>query len=157
VLLRAVASRSNASGWGDLMSGTLMLAFSGYVRLENAPVALLAIALATLVFLSSAVLINSAAFWLADIESISLHLFNFLLAFATYPPTLFGGITKLILFTVIPAGLVSYLPVELLREFRPDRALLALGGALSYAFLAALVFTLGLRRYASGSRFGVWG
>src|SRR6476659_1526718 len=32
VLLRAVASRSRASGWGDVASGTLLLGLSGYVH-----------------------------------------------------------------------------------------------------------------------------
>jgi ABC-2 type transport system permease protein len=64
---------------------------------------------------------------------------------------------KIVLFTIIPADFVSYLPVALLRE--PSLATLggALGGAALYAALAVWLFHRGLRRYASGNRFGVRG
>lgn len=157
VLLRAIATRSRASGWGDIASGSAMLVLSGYVHLANVPIVLMAVLSGALVLLSSAVLINSAAFWLSEIESISLHAFNFLLALALYPPTLFGGATKVLLFTVLPAGLVAYLPVELVRDFHAGTALLAVAAALVYAGVAWFVFQRGLRHYASGSRFTVWG
>jgi ABC-2 type transport system permease protein len=157
VLLRAIASRSRASGWGDIASGVLMLALSGYVSWQRLPLALLTCLLATTVFVASAVLLNSAAFWLRDIESATFNVYHFMVAFTLYPPTLFGPGVKVLLLTVLPAALAVHLPVELLREFQVGRALVAVSGAVAYAALAIVVFHRGLTRYVSGSRFGVWG
>jgi ABC-2 type transport system permease protein len=155
VLLRAVSSRSRASGWGDLASGILMLGLSGYVTLARAPLVLYAVLLTTLVMLSFAVLLNSLAFWVRDIERTTFNAFHFLIAFTLYPPTLFGGTAKLFLFTVLPVGLAVYLPVSLVRGFDAAQALWASAGAIAYAAVAATVFARGLSRYASGSRIEV--
>jgi ABC-2 type transport system permease protein len=50
------------------------------------------------------------------------------ITFATYPPTLFEG-KKFLLFTVIPAGFISYLPVESLRSMSIVDLLIAIAGA----------------------------
>jgi ABC-2 type transport system permease protein len=57
----------------------------------------------------------------------------------------------------LPAGFVSYLPVELLQ--RPSLLTLAscVLGTASYATFAAWFFARGLRRYESGNRFLVQG
>jgi ABC-2 type transport system permease protein len=157
VLLRALAARSTASGWGDIASGLLMLAWSGRLTLVNLPIALLAIVLAALVLTSSAVLMHSTAFWLGNVESVALTLHDFLIAFTLYPPSLFGAGLKTVLFTLLPAGLVVYLPVELIRHFSVQTALLAVGGAGLHALVSGSLFYRGLRRYESGSRMGVWG
>jgi len=153
VLVRAVASRSVASGWGDVASGILMLALSGYVTLPRLPLVSLAALLVATVFLSFAVVLNSAAFWLGQVESFSTFVFHYVVVFSTYPPTLFGPATKVLLFTLLPAGLAVYLPVELVRAPSAESLVLAVGGAVAALLVAQAVFARGLRRYASGSRF----
>jgi viologen exporter family transport system permease protein len=64
---------------------------------------------------------------------------------------------RLVLFTILPAGFVGYLPVALVREPSPARAVLLCAGAAGYLAFAVLVFHRGLRRYASGSRFSTFG
>ncbi|MEY4514622.1 MAG: hypothetical protein RLZZ450_6744 [Pseudomonadota bacterium] len=157
VLLRALASRSTASGWGDIVSGLLMLACSGQLSLSKLPLALLAISLAAIMFTSSAVLLQSTAFWLGNVESAARVAQDFVVAFTLYPPSLFGAGLKTVLFTLLPAGLVVYLPVELLRNFSVQTALLAVGGVGLHVLLSTTVFARGLTKYESGSRMGVWG
>jgi len=77
--------------------------------------------------------------------------------FSMYPPALFGSGLRLVLFTLLPAGLVSYLPVELLLHPSWGALGAALGGSLAYAAFAVWLFEQGLRRYASGNRFTVRG
>jgi len=79
--------------------------------------------------------------------------FHALLLLSNYPADFFGGLTKLVLYTVIPAAFVTAVPAKLVDEFDPGLAALLLGA--SAAFLAAgwATFTFGLRRYSSGS---VW-
>jgi ABC-2 type transport system permease protein len=77
--------------------------------------------------------------------------FQAILIFASYPLDVFGGLTKLFLFTAVPAAFVTGLPTSLVDQFRWPVALGAVGAAALFALLAALTFTLGLRRYSSGA------
>ena len=100
----------------------------------------------------------SLAFWLGNVETMARQLWELLITFSLYPEPLFGGVLRLALFTVLPAGFVGYLPVR-------DRArAVAAAGAACWcsarariSALAVLVFDRGLRRYASGSRFSTFG
>lgn len=157
VLVRAVASRSIVSGWGDLASGVLMLALSDSITLARVPLVLLAGGLGATVLVSFAIVLNSAAFWLRQVDSFSTFVFHYLVVFTIYPPTLFGPLAKVLLFTLLPAGLVTYLPVEMVRAPRLDTVLLAIGGAALALLVARTVFARGLRRYESGSRFVAFG
>jgi ABC-2 type transport system permease protein len=155
VLLHSAGSRSYASGWGDVVSGCLFIAFSGLARLELLPALVVAIAASTTVFVACGILFHSAVFWLGRVENLTRQLWEFLVTFSLYPRPLFTGALKLLLFTALPAGFISYLPVELLQGGSWRVLLWVVLGALFYACVAAAVFSLGLRRYESGNRFGV--
>lgn len=154
-LLHCVASRSDASGWGDLASAFLLLGLSGYLSPATLAPALLAMACGAVVFVASTVLIQCVAFWVADSSDLARQLSEFVILFSGQPKTVFTGALKLLLYTALPAGFIAYLPVELVRGASlPVLAAVVLGAAL-WAALAAGVFRLGLRRYESGNRFGV--
>jgi ABC-2 type transport system permease protein len=61
------------------------------------------------------------------------------------------------LFTVLPAGFVSYLPVHIIRQPSVGVVAMLLAGAAAYLAFAVMVFGRGLGRYASGSRFVAFG
>jgi ABC-2 type transport system permease protein len=152
-LLYALGSRSHASGFGDVFSGLAFIALSGELSLSRAPLALLCLLASSAIFTSAGVIFFSLGFWLRKTHVLSRQLFEATITFALYPEPLFGGGLRLVLFTVLPAGLVSYLPVRVLRYAAPADVLALCAAALSYLLLACWVFTRGLRRYASGSRF----
>jgi ABC-2 type transport system permease protein len=154
-LLHLTASRTFASGWGDLCSGFAFLLLSGLVDAKSLPLAGVAILCSATVFVASGIVIHSLAFWLGRIEPVARQMWDFLVTFSTYPPTLFSGALKLVLFTLLPAGFIGYLPAELVRDFGWGGLLAAVGGAAAYMLLAIAVFHAGLRRYESGNRFGV--
>ncbi len=154
-LLHSIASKSEAAGWGDVVSGAVLLGLSGYLTPLGVPAALLAMVCGALVFLAWGVMVHSLAFWAGDTSSISRQMWEFLIAFSCYPKTIFVGWLKVVLFTLLPAGFISFLPVELVRGFHVAGALAVVGGAALYTLLAVLVFRAGLRRYESGNRFGV--
>jgi energy-coupling factor transporter ATP-binding protein EcfA2 len=79
------------------------------------------------------------------------HIGNAMITFTTYPAILFEGLVKLLLYTLIPAGFISYLPVEALRQFSLGHAALALAGAFAMLAISGVVFYHGLRRYESGN------
>jgi ABC-2 type transport system permease protein len=73
------------------------------------------------------------------------------ITFATHPPALFDGTMKVLLFTVIPAGFVSYLPVATLKSMSMGDLFVAASGAVAVLGIGAGVFYHGLRRYESGN------
>jgi ABC-2 type transport system permease protein len=156
-LLYAVGLRSQPSGLGDVVSGLVMIALSGRVTVVGIPVVLAAGIAGAVVLVSTAVLMHSAAFWLGRTESASRQLYEVTLMFSLYPDTLFAGPMRWILYTVIPAGFVGYLPAELIRMPSAGTAMAVAGGVVAYVVGAVWVFERGLRAYSSGSRFATFG
>ena len=156
-LLHEIASKSRASGWGDLATGLLFLAFGGGLTAANLPFVLLAVAASALVFISLGIVLHSLAFWMGDVEALARQVQDFTLTFALYPSPLFSGVVRIVLFTLIPAGFVSHLPAENVRS--PDVLTTAavLASAVLLPLAAYAFFSLGLRRYQSGSGFGMRG
>lgn len=157
VLLHALGLRLQPSGFGDLLSGLAFIAWSGQVSWRAAPLVLLAIVASATVVLACGVVFHSLTFWLGNVDTAARQLWELLITFALYPEPLFGGALRLVLFTVLPAGFVGYVPARL--AHRPTAALVAftVSAALAYLLVAAAVFERGVKRYASGSRFGVHG
>ena len=154
-LLQAVGARSQASGWGDVASGVLMIVWSGYLTAGAAVPALIGMFAGAAVLLASTVLIHCSAFWLGNNDDLNRAASEFLVLFSVYPKTVFTGGLRVVLFTILPAGFISFLPVDTLRAPGIGIVAMVVGGALLYGGLAVGVFATGLRRYESGNRFGV--
>lgn len=153
-LMQQIASRSRASGWGDIGTGILFLGVLGYLWTARLPLILTAACASALVFTSAGVIAHSMAFFLGRVETLARQVHEFTLTFSLYPQPLFGGAVRVLLFTVVPAGFVSHLPVALVRSPAPWAFAAVVGGAALFVALALVVFALGLRQYESGSRFG---
>jgi ABC-2 type transport system permease protein len=152
VLFQLLASRSMTAGWGDIVAGAALLAASGYLHLYSLPWVIVATLCSAAAFTACGVVVHSLAFWLGRIHSLSRSLWELTLTFGMYPPPLFDGAIRFLLFSLLPAGLVSYLPVELIRSPSAGTACLTIAAIVAYACFAAWLFQRGLRRYASGSR-----
>jgi ABC-2 type transport system permease protein len=137
---------------GDLAFGIVLF----LVACEPSPARTLSF---VLVVLASAtlltaflVLTGALAFFLGRSESGELG-FHSMLLLGAYPTDLFAGAIRVMLFTVVPAALIAAVPASLIGEFDLGRALLLVLTAVVFAVAATTTFTLGLRRYTSGS---VW-
>lgn len=151
VLLHLLVSQIRLVNLGDLLFGPMLLVVM--VKLTWSKVLIFAIAslLGAMVLLGFFIMAGSLAFYLGNADAISAQLVNAVLHFATYPTSIFSGGVKFVLFTLIPAGFVSTLPVELVRAFSWLKFLQLLGGAVAFLGLAVWVFHRGLRRYESGN------
>lgn len=155
VLLHAVASRSVASGLGDLTYGFLSFAASGTFTWEGLLRFIAAVLLAAVVFASFMLIIQSLAFWIGTTSYISGLAMNAMITFAIYPISLFDTGARLILFTLIPAALMGAVPAAFVHSFGWGTLGQLFSGAAVLLALAVAVFHLGLRRYESGSAFQV--
>jgi ABC-2 type transport system permease protein len=110
-----------------------------------------------LVILACGIVFFSLAFWLGRVETLARQMWELLITFSLYPEPLFGGMLRLVLFSLLPAGFVGYVPARLVEGPSSALVLLLAAAVAAYLAIAALVFDRGLRRYASGSRFGAFG
>jgi ABC-2 type transport system permease protein len=153
-LFHALASRTNASGWGDVTTGAIMLASAGALAPAALPWTIVAVLASGTVMTSVGVIAQCLEFWLRGMDTFARQIWEFTLTFSLYPRSLFAGGMQILLYTLLPAGFVGFVPVELVRAPSPGLAALAVGAAIAWAALARLVFRRGLRRYESGNRIG---
>ena len=157
VLPYAVGLRMQPSGLGDVISGVAFILWSGQVSWREWPAVALAVSGSAVVFVACGVAFFSLAFWLGPIETVARQLWDLLVTFSLYPEPLFGGALRFVLFTVLPAGFVGYVPAHLVAQPTLARTTGLVIIAATYAVIAYVVFERGLRRYSSGSRFGTFG
>lgn len=97
------------------------------------------------------VILSSLSFWLNKSDIIAETGISMMTHFATYPDGIFKGITKILLYTIIPVGIINYIPVKLLIEFDARLFLLVMLTTVTLTTLAFLVFNKGLKRYSSSN------
>jgi ABC-2 type transport system permease protein len=135
---------------GDLAFGVGLF----FIACDPTPARTLAFALvvlaSTMLLTGFLVLTGALAFFLGRSESGELG-FHSMLLLGAYPVDLFAGAIRVLLFTVVPAAFVSAVPAALIDEFDAGRAIALTVAAVTFALAAATTFTLGLRRYTSGS------
>jgi ABC-2 type transport system permease protein len=151
VLARLLARDSLPSAWGDLATGiAIVVAFAGLSWLDL-PWLAVGWTAGLVVYLAAAVSFASLAFWIAGARSLARDLTEFMILVSSYPGSIYSGASKIIAYTLLPAGFIVLTPVSLLRL--PTAATLAaeLGAALAYAAVAGALFHLGLARYRRGS------
>ena len=97
------------------------------------------------------VILSSLSFWLNKSDIIAETGISMMTHFATYPDGIFKGITKILLYPIIPVGIINYIPVKLLIEFDIRLFLLVMLATVVLTTLAFLVFNKGLKRYSSSN------
>lgn len=150
VLARLLARESFAHAWGDLVTGVALLVTLSGLDAARLPLAALGVVLGLAVYVSAGVTFASLAFWVSGARSFARDLTDFMLLMSSYPGSVYAGATKLIAFTILPAGFIVLAPVDLLREPTLAHLAIAAAAAVGYAAVAMSVFHLGLRRYQRG-------
>lgn len=137
---------------GDLAFGLTLFAVAGSPTIGRTAVFVAVVAGASLLITGFLILTGSLAFFVGRSEAGELG-FHTIVLLGSYPVDVFGGVAKVVLFTVVPAAFVSSVPARLIDSFDVSRAAELAGVAGVFAFAGWATFTLGLRRYTSGS---VW-
>lgn len=151
VLLHLLVSKGDFSAWGDLLFGILLYAWVGDHSLLGLFLFIVGSIIAAAILMSFMILVGSISFYIGNAEGLNFQVFNALIAFMTYPTDIFHGLGRVLLFTVIPAGFISYMPIGLLKQVNGVFLAEALGSAVLLALLARWAFYRGLRRYSSGN------
>lgn len=156
-LLHACIASTDPTAWGDIIFATG--AYLIFLRPDLWHIALFVGLglLASLIFTSFLVILCSLAFFLGNTEGLAQQMLGVLISFSTYPMNIFHGAVRLMLFTVIPAGFISFVPLQLLHRFTWPLVGAMVGATALIVGIAVGLFELGLRRYESGNLLGMQG
>jgi len=155
ILLHVCISATDPTAWGDIIFAIGAYTLFLHPDIWHFALFLLLALQAGLIFAAFLVIFGSLAFFLGNTEGLSRQMLGALTTFSTYPMNIFNGVVRLLLFTVIPAGFISFVPLQLLQQFTWP----LLGGMVGFTLLfvsaAVGIFQLGLRRYESGNLLGM--
>ena len=149
-LAHLLLRRVEAINVGDLVFGILLFALAGSPTAPRTAIFVGAVIAVATLLTGFLVLTGSLAFFIGRNEGGELG-FHAMLLLGAYPVDVFAGAVKVVLYTVVPAAFVSSVPARLIEDFDLVRALGLAGVAGFFAFAGWATFTLGLRRYTSGS------
>lgn len=150
VLLQAITSDVEPSALGDMIYGYIVLIIYG-ITIKNFFLFTLLGVLGGLCLASIAVIMSSLSFWVSKSDVVADTANSLMTNFATYPDGIFKGVVKYLLYTLIPVGITSYLPVRIMVDFNLEYLLMVLGFTIGLVVLSFIIFNAGLRRYSSSN------
>ena len=150
VLLSVITSDSNISALGDIIYGLIIVLFCK-ISLGQFALFILFSITGAIIMTSFAVILGSICFKFVKGDIIVDTLSSATTNFATYPDTIFKNTIKLIFYTIIPVGLISYLPLHIIIEFNFVSLLIILGVTALSVILAFWIFNKGLKSYSSSN------
>jgi len=153
IFYHLLISRSSFMALGDVCFG-LLLCFL-VLSVSKIPLFIILCLLSMLIFISYAAIMNSLAFWFGNTQETSKYLTMGVLSLSSYPYSIFRGFSKFLLLTVLPAGFVSGLPVQILKEFNSSIFLSIVLVCILLIISSVVIFYLGLKRYESGNNLSV--
>ncbi len=155
LLLHVIFSRMVVSTLGDVTFGLVAYLFTGRFHPLEIALFLASALVVAFIMVAYAVISGSLAFYLGNAQHASQQMNNAVLTFSLYPNTLFSGLARIMLYTVIPAGFVGAVPVQIVQGRSGLLLLALLGVAAVFWALAIVIFYGGIRRYESGSALNV--
>lgn len=150
VLISCITSEVSPSALGDFLYGCIMIFLSG-ITLYKALIFTLFVTMGGIVLVDIAVILGSLSFYISKSDVIADTVNNFMICFATYPDGIFKGITKIILFTIIPIGITTYIPVWVLTKFNLFYLITVIVFTMFITLFAFTIFYKGLKRYSSSN------
>lgn len=142
--------RVETSNVGDMVFGIALFLVAGDPTPQRFAAFVFGVVCSSLVLVGFIVAAGSTTFFFGRSEAGELG-FQALLLTSSYPIDIFGSMTRVLLYTVLPAGFVSSAPARLVTDFN-GRWAVGLAAAAVVVFAGGWVtFTLGLRRYTSGA------
>mgnify|MGYP000135297710 CR=1 FL=1 len=151
VLLNIISSSTVVSAWGDLFYGIILfIGVSGF-HLGEFMLFLLFCITASLIFSSLIIFTNSLTFYMGNSQGISNLVMEFMISFSIYPEGVYKGFVKFIIYTLVPAAFVSFVPVRILTSFSWKWFTILILAVIAWTVFSYRFFYNGLKKYESGN------
>lgn len=157
VLPHIACSVSDPSGFGDLITGIVLLICSGLITLQTFFIVLFCFLCATILFLSINICVSALPFYIKRTSEIGERIFYMFFSISNYPGCIYSGYMKLIFCTIFPVGLISILPIQLIEQFSWSLFFYLLLSIFFVLTFSIGLFYNGLKRYEGSNRFGIHG
>lgn len=150
VLISTITSSTSASAIGDLIYGFIILLLFNF-SLYRLILFTIFVITGGLIITALAVIFGSISFWIVRGDILAYNLSSILFHVNTYPDGIFKGVVRLLLYTIVPAGIIAYLPISTLKIFSWGNLGIILGVTIIFISLAFVIFNKGLKRYSSSN------
>ena len=150
ILLSAITSDIEVSALGDMIYGFIMLFVSG-CSLQKFLLFLVFTVCGGIIMTDYAVILGSLSFWMGRSDTVADTGNGLITHFATYPEGIFGGISKFLFYSIIPVGIVNYIPIRILTNFDLTLFLYVIIFTTIITLMAFVSFYRGLKRYSSSN------
>ena len=97
------------------------------------------------------VILSSLSFWFQKTDIIADTGNRLITSFATYPDGIFKGLTRILLFTLVPVGIANYIPIHVMTNFNFSLFIINIGVCLLFMLFAFIIFYQGLKKYSSSN------
>lgn len=152
LLLHLLGSESHSKGWGHILSAVILF-FLADLHLAQLPMILIGVLCGGLLFTAITTIAHSLCFWFGHVGEVSKKYVDSIFLFVHYPVNIYSGLMQVFMFTILPAGVLGYLPVEVVKRFSWGMLFALVGATSIFVALACFIFYRGLRRYESGNLF----
>lgn len=150
ILINAITGNVDVSAIGDILYALIILFICKPSFVEVILFILFSIT-GALIITSMAVIFGSLAFWIGKSDALSDTMTNLVICFDTYPGTIFKGITKILLYTLVPVGLSAYMPIKVLENFNIIYFVIIIVYTILITIFAFFIFNKGLKKYSSSN------
>lgn len=150
VLASVMTSSTSVSAIGDFIYGVALACICG-LGVGEFLLFLLFTVTGMVIFISFALILGSLSFWFVRMDMLENQMVMGMISFCTYPDGIFEGVSRFLLYFIIPVGIAVWHPVHLIVKLDAGTFLIVTGYACLLSVAAVAVFYRGLRRYASGS------
>ena len=150
VLLSAITSDVSPSALGDMIYGIIMLIIYGFT-IKSFLLFIIFSIFGGLIVVSISVIFSSLSFWFNKSDLLAETMNSLMVNFATYPDTIFKGAAKVMLYTIVPVGISTYLPVHLIIDFDISLLLIFICVSILLVIVSFIIFNKGLKRYSSSN------
>lgn len=158
VLINVMFSRMDFSACGDLLYGLVLGLFATEFNMERYILMILLAIVGAIFYICTEAIIRLLTVFVGDTDNISqVYIVTLLVTFSTYPEAIYGKFVKLLIYTVVPAAYVAFVPIKFVITLDFKFLTLLLGAAAIYIFATAMLSRLALKKYESGNSMALRG
>ena len=158
VLLNVATSKCSFSACGDVLYGIVVGMIASGGDISKVLMLMVFGTFGGVFFFASEVIFRSLSVWIGDTNAVAdRYVQMFLITFSTYPENIFKVGTKILLYTVIPAAYLAFLPASIIESFSLTKLLIVIAVGLLYLFMAIKLFYKAISCYESGNNLAMKG
>ena len=158
VILNVATSATSFSAFGDLMYGMVLGIIAVQGDFFRFMVLMLVSIIASVFYICTETLVRLLAVWIGNTDNIEhVYTITMLITFSTYPESIYGGFVKFLIYTVVPAAYIAFVPIRFVMTYDIKELLILISVAAIYIGITSLICKKALLKYESGNSMGLRG